>query len=249
MSEYTTHDGNTVPTDVAEQFDPAAEWDDHYVDADSIPQLTAVFGELYEGVVDGRVQFVSEWGNPTPCDHFDFTTKLKNGELPFKHEEAKLTYGDYNVVHHDHYAEHVTRVIVVTESGRKVYGSRSGIVWPEYHMSDRSANVTDEVLELAMSLVDADNEIETPEQFGRSLGGWHSSLEKSEQSEKMNALAKGDVPPHMDDSDIYPYAVVYGDTNNVCTVNASVYGNETFTELIKQEFDGSRAAPGHGGFA
>lgn len=245
MTDYTTTSGDSVPSDVADVFDPVDEWDSHGIDPDNVPQHTAVFGELYKGLVDGHLKYVSEWGNDMHVDHFDDVPQYPSAALPHGIED-RFTYDEYDVVHHDHYAEHVTRVIVVTETGRFSFGSRSGIVWGEYVRSDRDARLDDETLSLAMSLVDANNDIELPESIDTASTGWHSSLERSEQSEKINALSKGDVPPHWGD-DVYPYAVVFEDTRNVCSQPISIYGNDTFRRQLKEEFDGAQSAPAFAG--
>lgn len=246
MSQYLTVNDKDVPTKVADTFDAAENWGNY--DPQNVVVEQSIIGELYRGCVNGKRHLVDTYGDSFSEDHYDNIEQLQNAALPRTNTHRPFTYkNDLTVVHHDHYAEHVTRVIVVTENGRQTFGSRSGIVWAEPHRSDRSAKVTDTVLELAMSLVDAENDINTPEQFDTALSGWHSSMEKSEQSEKINALSNGNTPDHFDSS-MYPYAVVFGDTRNVCAVNASVYGTDSFQTAIKKEFEGSRAAPGGAGF-
>lgn len=58
--------------------------------------------------------------------------------------------------------------------------------------------------------------------------GWHSSLESSEVSDRINALTRGDVG-------IYgPVIVKFGETNNVCSIAVSVYAPEGLTYYDKE---------------
>jgi hypothetical protein len=256
MMEYQTHDGTELPTDVAETFD-AAPWNEtpDYVDPTNVVTQTSVLGELWVGQVNGREQYVSEYGHATPHDRFDYTVLTHDGQIAQPYVGEPMYYGDddVTVVHHDHYMEHVTKVIVVTgPNERVVLGSRSGAVWtePQYdglRPVDMSAD--SDVLELATALVDAPTGVDVPEQFVKAVGGWHSSLERSEQSELVNALSQADVPAEwQNDDSMFPFAVRFGDTNNVCSVNASIYGTEQFDKTVSEMFDGKRAKPGHGGF-
>jgi len=253
MMEYQTHDGIDVPTDVAETFD-SPPWTETYdrVDPQNVRTHTAVYGELWVGQVDGREQYVDEYGHATPHDRFEYTKPAHDGEMAQPFVSEPLYYGDNDVtvVHHDHYVEHVTKVIVVTgPNERFMLGSRSGVVWcgPQYDSPRRSAD--SDALELATALVDAPTGVDVPDCFEKAVGGWHSSLERSEQSELVNALSQADVPAAWNNDDsMFPYAVRFGDTNNVCAVNASVYGTEQFNKRVSEMFNGTRAKPGHGGF-
>lgn len=248
MSEnYQTVDGKDVPTDVTDRFDAVDKWDANRVtDPENIPTLSAIFGKLYEGQVDGKIQFVSEWGNVFSREHFDFVETAESAGLP-RDIEDRFTYDEsIDVVHHDHYAEHVTTVVVVTENGRFAFGSRSGVVWGQWHKSDSDARIDTETKSIAMAVVDAENDIQLPDDINAVSTGWHSSMEKSEQSEIINALSKGDTPPEWDNS-VYPYVVVFEDTRNVCSQPISIYGNNSFDEKVSDLLDNKRAVPAGSG--
>ena len=242
MMEYQTHDGTDVPTDVAEAFD-ATPWNEthDYVEPTNVATQTAVYGELWIGQVDGREQYVSEYGRATPHDRFDYLSQARNGQIaePFVGETMYYGDDDVTVVHHDHYMEHVTKVIVVTgPNERVVLGSRSGVVWtePQYDgLQPVDLSADSPALELATALLDAPTGVDVPEQFTKAVGGWHSSVERSEQSELVNALSQADVPAEwQNDDSMFPFAVRFGDTNNVCSVNASAYGTEQFDKTISR---------------
>jgi len=169
---------------------------------------------------------------------------------------------DLDAVSTDHFVEHITKAVVVT--GRNegfVLNSRSGVLWfGRFRGEDTRHEASEEALQLAHSLVetttpvgysgDDGREFDRPDGYEKAVGGWHSSMESSEQSELMNALAAGDIPPEWcDDGDPFPYAVRYGDTRNVCSVNGSIYANPYARDLIADVFDGKRARPGGAGFA
>jgi len=245
---YETQSGDSVPTDVSEQFDSPEEWE--RCDPTNVWVHDSLIGPLYEGIVDGERRYVSDGGYPYRADHYDYVKQRTTGTLP-AHCETPLSYReDVSVVHHDHYVEHVTKAIVVTRAGRCVLGSRSGIVWCESYRGEVSpSELSTEALQLGTALLDADTGIEKPDRYEQALGGWHSSLEQSEQSDMMNALTDGDLPDHMEQQDMYPYVVRYGNTRNVCSVNASVYGNAQFCEQICEEFAGTRSRPGYARFS
>jgi hypothetical protein len=166
-----------------------------------------------------------------------------------------VSYLPYDAVHHDHYAEHVTKVIaVVGPEQRCVLNSRSGVLWWEWDQAD----VSDSTLQAMLSKADTGAPLavnhdspsfETPDGFENALSGWHSSMEQSQQSDMLNAVAAGELPPKAhDDNDPYPYLVVFGDTHNVCSQPADVYGSPELRDVLKEYFGSARAAPGYAGF-
>jgi len=200
---------------------------------------------------------VSDRGYVHRDEYYDHVRRLSDDSLPSGSDmlgRKPFTYNDdINLVHHDHYAEHVTKVIVVlSEDQQVVLGSRSGALWWN-HLPDRGdvSDAPTDVLRAAVALSDGSTPFDTPDGFSKVVGGWHSSKERSEQSEIMNELTSGNVPPEWTDGDDdpFPYIVRYGDTNNVCAVNGSVYAYHEDHELFEQLFNGTRARPGHAGFA
>jgi len=250
---YMTVDGQPVPDSVIDTFDDPDAWPDSSLSTpDSVRTLGSVVGTLYEGFVDGQRSYVSERGHPTRADRYDYCEHVSDGELTPSVCNTYSYDDTVDVVHHDHYAEHVTQAIVVTgHRERIILCSRSGVVWWRYHGDVTSArDASDTARQLATALSDADTGVSLPDDYGSVIGGWHSSMERSEQSEAMNALAKGDIPKaELDDVDPFPYVVRYGDTRNVCSVNASIYAHEDTEHWFRDLFDGKRARPGHGGFA
>jgi len=245
---YETQSGDSVPSNVREQFDSSDEWE--RCDPMNIWVHDSLIGPLYEGIVDGERRYVSDRGYPYRPDHFDHVEQRATGTFPVHCETAISYREDVSVVHHEHYVEHVTKAIVVTRAGRCVLCSRSGIVWCESYRGDVFPSDLDTVaLRLGTALLDADTGIKKPDGYEKALGGWHSSLEQSEQSDMINALENGDLPDHMEQEDVYPYVVRYGDTRNVCVTNASVYGNAQFCEQIREEFADTQARPGYAGFS
>lgn len=245
---YETRDGEPVPEAVAETFDDPEAWTEY--DPTDVRTYQEGHWVVYQGEVDGDRQLVTEEGRATYEADYTFTERRSADGLPC--EYATVTYNDdMQAVHADHFVEHVTRVIVVTApETRTVFGSRSGVVWPESHMDMGSPDFSRDVLNIAGALSDASNTVEPPEEIQEATSGWHISHEQSEQSDMMNALAKGDVDyAWMDEGDIFPYVVRYGDSRNVCSANASIYGNAHFRACVRDAFEGSRAEPAFGGFA
>ena len=74
-----------------------------------------------------------------------------------------------------------------------------------------------------------------------ALSGWHSSMEGSDLSERINSLTKGDLNLG------YPVAVVFSRTSNVCSIGLDVYAPEDKVEEIKKLLD-ETPAPKYAGF-
>ena len=256
MTDYETVTGETVPDDVTDVLDDPDEWPDHNrLSPDSVGVEQAMFGTLYEGFVGGNRRYVSSYGNTENPNHFDRVRRLPNGTLPTNHthRQPQSYRDDVSVVNHDYYVEHVTTVIVVTGPNERVaLDSCGGVVWwqPATYTGAtvHPSEVSDHVVELAVSLADANTGIDVPDEYQRAVGGWHSSMALSEQSEQMNELASGNAPPEWGD-DMFPYVVRYGDSRNVCAVNASIYANDELRDAMAEQFAGKRARPDHGGFS
>ena len=74
--------------------------------------------------------------------------------------------------------------------------------------------------------------------FTNVSSGWHSSMEKSDLSERINDLTDGRMP--------FPVVVVFGRTSNVCSMGIDVYAPEEHSDRVEDYLD-VRAAPGHAG--
>lgn len=189
--------------------------------------------------------------------HYRPVTRLSHDRLPTV-GIGPFTYLDgIDVIHDDHTVEHVTKVIAVTgPNERCVLNSRSGVCWWGYDQTD----VSDSELEMMLSLADSgaplahdpghdDPTFDCLDDYVTALSGWYSSMERSQQSDMMNALSSGELPPHAhDDVDPYPYFVKYGDTRNVCSHSATVYAKPELREMLRAEFDDARSAPAYSGF-
>lgn len=183
---------------------------------------------------------------------YEYVEKLQPAAIPPTDACVWYTYVDgLRAIHYDEMQEHVSQAIIVEETGRTVLYSRSGILWFDHFDRD----VDDQLaLEAAISLSDTsamgfegDTTIECPDEFSKAVSGWHDSMFPSSQSEKMNMLAKGDVPSEWS-SDVFPYIVFIGDTKNCCSVNASIYAKEAFHCEIQDSLKGSRPRPAYAGF-
>ena len=252
MTEYQTVDGDSVPNDVAEAFDEPEAWPDNYRTApDSILVAQTFIGPVYEGFVDGDRKRVTERGHVDYWDSYEPVEQRRPGAVEDFEMVHEVVYrDDITHVHIDHFREHVTSVSVIGRNGKITLYSRSGVVWSHWH--DQDGEVTKEMLELGLSLVDADTGIDTPDRFAKIAGGWHSSMERSETSKLVNELSAGNTPPEWHDhaeptTDIFPFAVRNGDTRNVCSRSLSVYGSDEFADRIEAQLTDARSAPGHAG--
>lgn len=75
-----------------------------------------------------------------------------------------------------------------------------------------------------------------------ALDGWHSSMESSDLSEKINDISSGRLP--LD----YPVILVFGATSNVCSIGLSVYVPRENQNAIEDLLKEVSATPGYAGF-
>jgi len=248
MTSYQTRDGTPVPDPVAEHFDHPYEWEN--LDPKYVRTHECTFGTLYEGYIDGVAKFCDDNGHDYSRDHFDHVRQLKAGAIP-RYNDSPFTYnGEPDLVNHDHYVEHVTKAIVVEGEGeRTIVNSRSGVLWLDPIENMESAWAKELGIALAETKIPHGEdrcEIELPEEYERVVDGWHDSMFPSDQSDVVNALAQGDIPPEMSD-DVFPYIVRFGDTHNCCSQPASIYANPEFRAEMKSLFEGKRSTPQIGG--
>jgi len=187
--------------------------------------------------------------------HYRAVVRLNQDRLPSIGMRAFTYLDGIDLIHEDHTVEHVTKVIAVTgPNERCVLNSRSGVCWWGYDQTD----VSDSELEMMLSLADTDAPLahnpghddpafERLDDYVQALSGWHSSMESSKQSEMMNRLSDGSIETH-DNHDPYPYFIKYGDTRNVCSVNATVYAKPELRERLREKFDNTRSTPAYSGF-
>jgi hypothetical protein len=246
---YETNSGDCVPERVRETFDHPDQWD--RLDPEHVGVYESLIGPLYAGIVDGKRQYVTERGHASQADRYDHVQQLPDAALPPSSSGPFAYRQDVDVVHHDHYHEHVTKAIVVTGRHERItLCSRSGILWWQTHRNADTdpREASDTAVELAVALSDADADLSRPDDYTDALSGWHSSMEPSQQSDLINDLAAGRVPPEeLDTTDPFPYAVKYGDTNNVCSQPVSIYASHDSEPWFRDAFDGTRARPAFAG--
>lgn len=156
--------------------------------------------------------------------------------------ECEYTYrDDIDVIHTDFMADHVDTVSVVTPDGKFSLESRSGVMWPgNPYETPNELWDDDEVWQLAEALSDGVG-VDLPNGFTRVSSGWHSSMERSELSDRINQLTSGDV--HEVTGWDFPVTVRFGTTNNICSLSIAVYAPEEHVDDVKALLEGKRAAP------
>jgi len=275
MTEYETIDDEPVPEQVAEQFAHPDDWEMY--DPMNVGRPECLWADLYHGVEEGSLErvYFDERGNVYDPERFEtMAYRLDPDTLPRTHM-TKMNPFTYNespdVIDHDHFREHVTRVMVVFAPGERVkLNSRDGVCWFDH----RTLDAPEEAIEIAVALSEtrisgelnncepSDSpsgksgcgngsrgdpaQLTTPDGFEKVVGGWHDSMTSSEQSRTMNALATGNVPPELSD-DAFPYAVKLGDTKNCCSQPASLYADVEVHDELKALFEGKKSVPTIGG--
>lgn len=70
-------------------------------------------------------------------------------------------------------------------------------------------------------------------------GGWHSSMDRTDFSDRVNDLTNGDIPLP------FPVAVVFGRTSNVCSVGLDIYAPPEHAEELGHVLGGSSTGVDH----
>ena len=246
---YTTADGEPVPSAVAAAFDAPGEWPAHNrIAPDAVAVVSTFIGPVFEGFVDGERRRVTDGGDVDHPTDYEHLAPVDRGELPRFDYDAYVTYrDDIDHAHVDHFHDPEISVTVHGRGGSLTVHSHAGALWSHY--PDQDGDVTPEMVRLAVALSGVNSGIDAPDGVVRVLSGWHSSMEPSDQSDMMNGLIRGDIPPEVDAGVAYPYAVKTAPTRNIATTGKSVYASEAFGEIIRDYFDDAQAKPNFAGFS
>lgn len=230
--EYLTQNGEPIPENVAEHFAPAEEWFHHDPTAIVVESCLLCDDDIYLGETNescpfcGSVEYcgATEWGQ-THVEH------VSDGGLYFP-----IT-GDGGVLCgacYEFFEEYGDSLIIVMPDGERfkiVYDGNVAMDWGEW-FGDYEM-LTGPALELAQAIVsgtrrvpvdgwrsysDVSSEIESDEiSFAEVGGGWHSTMDRSEFSDRLNEITSGkDVPP-------MPMAIRFGKTSNIFSIIVNVF--------------------------
>lgn len=143
------------------------------------------------------------------------------------------------MIHSDMMYEHTDPITIASHEGVFKFASRGGVAWERY--SD------DNPPSWAWELAEAHYRGSSlPGDWQKVTSGWHSSMERSALSEKINQITRGEF--HADAPwDIPPVMVSFSGTGNVCSIGLSLYTCDGFAEELTGVLTHERAAPGHAG--
>lgn len=225
-----TYEGEPLPDRVLDVVAPSDQWVEN--DPRNVVTYTELGDELLYRVEvpdgDGvKTVLSNDWGDTSSPDRFEWV-----GRDP---ADGCYTLDGYaQRIHHDCMREHVTRAIAITPAGEKLtLNSRSGVLWLDrFHGLDLSDDDVDELLRFMESKSDlaGHGEPDTPSGWGNVADGWHSGMEKSSYSEKINSITRGEAHKSLGWS--FPVVVKFGDTNNCCTTSVSVYAPEMHISTV-----------------
>lgn len=229
-------DGDPLPAKVIKAMDNPVEWEVSWLSPENV-------GVMYEPgdiklwyiVVDGEEAYVDKSGYVYDADYFDYV-----GDSP---EDMHYTYrDDIDVIHHDFTMDHVTTVAVADGEHEKfILESRSGVMWERDPYAEYAGDLHFALAEALSDGVDRD----IPDGYVRVKAGWHSSLERSELSDRINALTSGEVHKVMGWDK--PVAVKFGTTRNICSMTLGVYAPEEYADDL-DEILNKKAAPWYAGW-
>lgn len=230
-NEYQTEDGEPVPDNVIAHFAPVHEWAFHDPTRISVVECLLCGDEIYLGETEESCWFcgsneycgVSNWGEQTHIEHV-----IDDGPyFPLASDEGVMCGGCY-----ESFEEYGDTLVIVEPNGDRykvVYQGGVGFDYGEF--ASEYEYLDGEALELAKGIVDGTrrvrvdgwrsytdvpDEIEAVE-FEKVGGGWHSTMDRSEFSDRINEITSGeDVPP-------FPMAVRFGKTSNLFSINVDVF--------------------------
>ena len=220
-----------------EVFDELAPPDDWHFSGSSrqeSPRFLTEAGddELLLAFYDDRAEvWVDKWGHAS--DPMDFA--WVEGSCEFR------VLGDdpIQVIHHDMMYEHTDPVTIATTEGTFKFQSRGGVMWETFG--------DDEAPEWAWDTAAAvyKGELEGYERVGT---GWHSSMERSDLSDLINEITRGEFHDSAP-SEISPAPVIvkFSGTGNVCSIGITVWTTDEFAPELEEIVSNARAAPGYAG--
>lgn len=207
----------------------------------------------------GKEMWFDIWGHESSPDRFSWVEGCCEFEVldPENHP--------VQVIHHDLMYEHTDPLTIVSHEGTFKFASRGGVMWERFDGDEPPA--------WAWEAAKAKYNGELKETGFKSVStGWHSSMERSEQSRLINQITRGDfhkesmlvpasdlvdaalggdlredyetTPPELE----APVMVSFGGTGNVCSIAISIYAqSESDRDTLARLLDGKRATPGYAG--
>lgn len=187
-------------------------------------------------VVEGdavREVMIDDFGYTSSADYYAWTEGC--------YEFQVLDPDDHpvQVIHHDMMHEHTDPLTIASDEGVFKFESRGGVMW-DSHLGDCAPEWA---WDLAAEKYRGDG---LSEGWSSVSTGWHSSLERSDLSDLINDITRGDFHETAT-ADIPPVMVAFSGTGNICSVGLSVYTHDEFAEELKEILSGKRAAPGYAG--
>lgn len=211
------------------------------------------FNDMPEDVADGEHRFylLNEAGNPGDqvLEVYDGGNGLMFDSWGYRSDGMNYSYvmgsdeflvldpedHPVDVIHHDMMFEHTDPVSIATAEGVFKFESRGGVMWShDYDAPEWAWETAADVYR---------GELEGYESVGT---GWHSSMERSDFSDAINGITRGEL--HDNFRDLPPVIVKFSGTGNVCSIGISVFTTPEYAESLDAMLAGKRAAPGYAGF-
>lgn len=235
---YAMKDGSPLPYKVVEQLLPPEDW--HVRDPANITSGecaicddTVFMAEADEGCHfcgDGSYDGVNDWGEPTHVEPVEDPGTARWNIDP-DDDRWFICGGCYEGMDY-----HGSTLVVVMPDGRRWKVTYDGSVVFDHGEYNRDYEWLEEgaVYDLVQGIVLGEKrvpvdgwrsysdgpgsvEVEAWDEFTTIGGGWHSTMEKSEFSERINDLTGGEALPP------FPMAVRFGTTSNVFSMMVDVY--------------------------
>ncbi|QCC48110.1 hypothetical protein [Halobellus limi] len=221
-----------IPKRVVEAVENPREWMDRLDEAFSVRDSGGddVFWLIPKG--KDRFTWIDDFGHSYYEDAFEFV----DGDYLFWADDDDARDPPFELVHRDSMWEYSDNISVVGHAGKVQYNHLDGVISESWHES------TGEYDDLVRAVVSRNLD---DVGYVSVAGGWHSSMERSDLSERINSLTRGEG--HENGELDYPVVVKFGKTTNVCSLSISIYAHPDDVDMLEGFLD-ARAAPAYAGF-
>lgn len=197
--------------------------------------------------------WVNDWGDVTPDWCYDWISPDRWDFPTWIHPEEEITRLRYN----ESWREHSHTLVYVDGTGEKHTFRYLDDVVDAYPDDTTMSPEDDEFIDNVVPLLQGSRSYRIdgwrsghtgPSEtttMSRVKSGWHSSMERSSQSERINEITAGKCHEELDWD--FPVAVIFSKTSNVCSIGLDIYAPEKAHTYIEQHFDGTAAQPYYAG--
>lgn len=245
-----------VPKDVVEVTLNPREWLDrldrakvfHDLHGDEV-YWVVVKNDASPGYTEDGFAFVDDWGSVYSPEMYAFVDDDYEGYVWTGDEDDAP-----DIVYRETFRDYAnTLAVIMPDTSKWVFDYDRGVVaWQWYDENRRNSEYdVDDVFDIAEPLIQGTYHVSTDAWRGYDTGptataemvrvksGWHSSMERTDISDRINELVSGKA--HEAYGWAFPVVVMYGKTSNIMSIGLDIYAPEDGVDDVTQFF-GDRSA-------